>query len=59
MTWLGLVKVRVSLLTVPSSWIRGRSGVPYIEVLGVDVRVLGKVEVLLGHEYALYMGNVN
>lgn len=26
---------------------------PYIEILGVDVRMLGQVEVLLGHEYAL------
>jgi hypothetical protein len=26
---------------------------PYIEVLGVDVTVLGKVEVLLGHKHTL------
>lgn len=25
----------------------------YVEVLGVDIRVLGKVVVLLGHEYTL------
>lgn len=26
----------------------------YVEVLGVNVAMLGKVEVLLGHEYTLY-----
>lgn len=30
-------------------------GVSYVEILGVNVAMLGKVEVLLGHEYALYI----
>ena len=34
-------------------WVCVREGETNEEVLGVNVAVLGKVEVLLGHEYAL------